>query len=115
MTITILQFYIFLRLSTKRNLGYEKYNCKIALGLSYNQLVEKIIANKNNSDSNLVTESLVAQNYLEESASQLTYHGLCELGTKMNDNELAIFFRNNHFSTIHKRNNVSSKFYVQCI
>ena len=77
--------------------------------------MEKIIANKNNSDSNLVTESLVAQNYLEESASQLTYHGLCELGTKMNDNELAIFFRNNHFSTIHKRNNVSSKFYVQCI
>ena len=76
--------------------------------------MEKIIANKNNSDSNLVTESLVAQNYLEESASQLTYHGLCELGTKMKDNELAIFFRNNHFSTIHKRNNVSLKFYVQC-
>lgn len=74
-------------------------------GLSYNQLVEKIIANKNSSDSNLATESLVAQNYLEESASQLTYHGLCELGTKMKDNELAIFFRNNHFSTIHKRNN----------
>ena len=71
--------------------------------------MEKIIANKNNSDSNLVTESLVAQNYLEESASQLTYHGLCELGTKMKDNELAIFFRNNHFSTIHKRNNVSEK------
>jgi hypothetical protein len=71
--------------------------------------VEKIIANKNNSDSNLVTESLVAQNYLEESASQLTYHGLCELGTTMKDNELAIFFRNNHFSTIHKRNNVSDK------
>merc|ERR1711997_869186 len=59
-------------------------------GLSYNQLVEKIIANKNSSDSYLATESLVAQNYLEESASQLTYHGLCELGTKMNDNELAI-------------------------
>jgi len=74
-------------------------------GLSYNQLVEKIIANKNNTDNNLVTESLVAQNFLEESASQLTYHGLCELGTTMKENELAIFFRNNHFSTIHKRNN----------
>ena len=76
-------------------------------GLSYNQLVEKIIANKNHSDSKLVTESLVAQNFLEESASQLTYHGLCELGVSMKENELAIFFRNNHFSTIHKRNNVS--------
>ena len=76
-------------------------------GLSYNQLVEKIIANKNNTDSNLVTDSLVAQNFLEESASQLTYHGLCELGTTMKENELAIFFRNNHFSTIYKRNNVS--------
>ena len=75
-------------------------------GLSYNQLVEKIIANKNNTDNNLVTESLVAQNFLEESASQLTYHGLCELGTTMKENELAIFFRNNHFSTIYKRNNV---------
>jgi hypothetical protein len=74
-------------------------------GLSYNQLVEKIIANKNNTDSNLVTDSLVAQNFLEESASQLTYHGLCELGTTMKENELAIFFRNNHFSTIYKRNN----------
>ena len=79
--------------------------------------MEKIIANKNGSDSKLVTESLVAQNYLEESASQLTYHGLCELGTKMKENELAIFFRNNHFSTIHKRNNVSVHifcFYYVC-
>ena len=68
--------------------------------------MEKIIANKNNTDNTLVTESLVAQNFLEESASQLTYHGLCELGTTMKENELAIFFRNNHFSTIYKKNNV---------
>lgn len=71
-------------------------------GLSYNQLVEKIIANKNSPDNELVSQSLVAQTFLEESASQLTYHGLCELGTAMKDNELAIFFRNNHFSTIYK-------------
>ena len=80
-------------------------------GLSYNQLVEKIITHKNSSDNDLMSKSLVAQNFLEESASQLTYHGLCELVLNMKDNELAIFFRNNHFSTIYKHNNVNMKTY----
>jgi hypothetical protein len=48
-------------------------------------------------------QALVAQQFLEESASQLTYHGLCELNAKMKDGELAVFFRNNHFSTIYKQ------------
>jgi len=74
-------------------------------GLSYNQLVERIINNKTSSDSDLINQSLVAQNFLEESASQLTYHGLCELVSTMKDNELAIFFRNNHFSTLYKHKN----------
>ena len=81
-------------------------------GLSYNQLVERIINNKTSSDSNLINQSLVAQNFLEESASQLTYHGLCELVSTMKDNELAIFFRNNHFSTLHKHKNVSCSLFV---
>ena len=76
-------------------------------GLSYNQLVERIINNKSSSDNDLISQSLVAQNFLEESASQLTYHGLCELVSTMKDNELAIFFRNNHFSTLYKHKNVS--------
>lgn len=75
-------------------------------GLSYNQLVEKIISNKSSSDDGLIGSSIVAQNFLEESASQLTYHGLCELVTAMKEEELAIFFRNNHFSTVYKRKNV---------
>ena len=57
-------------------------------GLSYNQLVEKIICDKNSSDSTLVSQSLVAHNFLDQSASQLTYHGLCELGSTMKENEL---------------------------
>ena len=81
-------------------------------GLSYNQLVERIINNKTSSDSDLINQSLVAQNFLEESASQLTYHGLCELVSTMKDNELAIFFRNNHFSTLHKHKNVSCSLFV---
>ena len=69
--------------------------------------VERIINNKSSSDNDLISQSLVAQNFLEESASQLTYHGLCELVSTMKDNELAIFFRNNHFSTLYKHKNVS--------
>ncbi len=49
----------------------------------------------------------MAQQFLEESASQLTYHGLCELMSKLGEGELAVFFRNNHFSTIYKHKHVS--------
>ena len=45
---------------------------------------------------------MIAQQFLEESASQLTYHGLCELITSIKEGELAVFFRNNHFSAIYK-------------
>jgi len=49
-----------------------------------------------------MSHSITAQQFLEESASQLTYHGLYELNATMKDGELAVFFRNNHFSTIYK-------------
>ena len=71
--------------------------------LSYNQLVESIITNRSAEDSTKVSQSLVAQQFLEESASQLTYHGLCELNTVMKEGQLAVFFRNNHFSTMYKQ------------
>ncbi|NXI79012.1 MINY1 hydrolase, partial [Rhipidura dahli] len=70
--------------------------------LSYNQLVEKIITCKQASDSNLVSEGLVAEQFLECSASQLTFHGLCELTAHAREGELGVFFRNNHFSTMVK-------------
>jgi len=70
--------------------------------LSYNQLVENIIINRSSEDSSKVSASLVAQQFLEESASQLTYHGLCELNNVMREEQLAVFFRNNHFSTMYK-------------
>ncbi|XP_028911606.1 ubiquitin carboxyl-terminal hydrolase MINDY-1 isoform X1 [Ornithorhynchus anatinus] len=70
--------------------------------LSYNQLVEKIIACKHSSDSALVTEGLVAEQFLEGAATQLTYHGLCELNAVVREGELSVFFRNNHFSTMVK-------------
>ncbi|NWI00736.1 MINY1 hydrolase, partial [Tichodroma muraria] len=70
--------------------------------LSYNQLVEKIITCKQASDSSLVSEGLVAEQFLESTASQLTFHGLCELTARAREGELGVFFRNNHFSTMTK-------------
>ena len=39
---------------------------------------------------------------LKVSYPQLTYHGLAELSTTLKEGELAVFFRNNHFSTVHR-------------
>ncbi|XP_078062965.1 ubiquitin carboxyl-terminal hydrolase MINDY-1-like, partial [Mustelus asterias] len=69
---------------------------------SYNQLVEKIISSKHSSDSALVSEGLVAEQFLDATATQLTYHGLCELTSAAKEDELCVFFRNNHFSTLIK-------------
>ena len=54
-----------------------------------------------------IITALIAEQFLERTASQLTYHGLCELNTQVKDDELAVFFRNNHFTTLY-RNKVSN-------
>jgi len=46
--------------------------------------------------------ALLAEEFLDNSASQLTHFGLGQLKTTLRDSELAVFFRNNHFSTILK-------------
>lgn len=85
---------------------------RVVQNLSYNQLVEKII----NSQSPPVAQSpatstmttidgFVAENFLNTTASQLTYHGLSELGLAVQENELCVFFRNNHFSSMYKYQN----------
>lgn len=68
----------------------------------YNQLVERVITNRSSGDADKATEALIIESFLERSASQLTYHGLVELTAAMNDGEVAVLFRNNHFSTILK-------------
>ncbi|KAK3740803.1 hypothetical protein QZH41_010088 [Actinostola sp. cb2023] len=74
--------------------------------LSYNQLVEKIIASKQEgADPDVVTVGLVAEAFLDQSAAQLTYHGLYELSAQMGEEELCTFFRNNHFNTLFKHKN----------
>ncbi|XP_038670904.1 ubiquitin carboxyl-terminal hydrolase MINDY-2 isoform X2 [Scyliorhinus canicula] len=74
-----------------------------AVGMcSYNQLVEKIILCKQSENSELVSEGFVAEQFLNRTATQLTFHGLCELISTVEDGELCVFFRNNHFSTMTK-------------
>ncbi|KAG9489426.1 hypothetical protein GDO78_005415 [Eleutherodactylus coqui] len=69
---------------------------------SYNQLVEKIISCKQSENSELVSQGLVAEQFLNGTATQLTYHGLSELTSTLQEGELCVFFRNNHFSTMTK-------------
>lgn len=70
---------------------------------SYNQLVDNIITNKSSQDPLVSTRVLIAEEFLEKTASQLTLHGLCELKSKIKENEIGILFRNNHFLTLFKR------------
>jgi hypothetical protein len=44
------------------------------------------------------------QRFLEETASQLTYHGLVSLHEGVRERQLCVLFRNNHFSTLFKLN-----------
>ena len=69
---------------------------------SYNQLVDKIITNKSSAKSEEVSEALIAERFLESTASQLTYFGLSELVSNVREQELSILFRNNHFITLYK-------------
>lgn len=70
---------------------------------SYNQLVDNIITNKTSNEPDIMTRVLIAEEFLERTASQLTIHGLHELNSKIKDNEIGILFRNNHFLTLFKR------------
>uniref|UniRef100_A0ACB8E552 Ubiquitin carboxyl-terminal hydrolase MINDY-2 n=1 Tax=Sphaerodactylus townsendi TaxID=933632 RepID=A0ACB8E552_9SAUR len=53
-------------------------------------------------NSEVVDEGTVAEHFLNNTATQLTYHGLCELTSTVQEGELCVFFRNNHFSTMTK-------------
>eukprot|EP00095_Tigriopus_kingsejongensis_P002162 maker-scaffold248_size238799-snap-gene-1.35 protein:Tk02162 transcript:maker-scaffold248_size238799-snap-gene-1.35-mRNA-1 annotation:"protein fam63b" len=71
--------------------------------LGYNELTAKIVTDMSSEDDEKVSSALLSRQFLEESASQMTFHGLCELNEKIRDGELAVMFRNNHFSTLYKQ------------
>jgi hypothetical protein len=50
----------------------------------------------------MIHEGLVAQSFLNSTASQLTYHGLQSLVESLPSHSFSVFFRNNHFCTLYK-------------
>jgi hypothetical protein len=85
--------------------------------LTYNDAVEMIAladecemrANQLN-DNNLSSDKMemlhkapIVRRFLESSPSQLTFEGLFKIHATLEENELAVLFRNNHFSTLIKR------------
>ncbi|XP_040198700.1 ubiquitin carboxyl-terminal hydrolase MINDY-2 isoform X2 [Rana temporaria] len=91
-------------ISEIQRLNYEQISevVKAVSNCSYNQLVEKIISCKQSDNSELVSEGYVAEQFLNGTATQLTFHGLSELTSTLQEGELCVFFRNNHFSTMTK-------------
>ena len=50
----------------------------------------------------IFTTALIAEDFLKQTASQLTYPGLHALMGTLKEEQLCVFFRNNHFSTLLK-------------
>lgn len=102
---------------------FDLFNIRLVHGWLYEASDEQVVAAIGSSTYNELTEKLVeldnmrsgaAENtegirrygiiecFLQESASQLTVEGIQRLRNDLAEHELAIFFRNNHFSVIHK-------------
>lgn len=54
--------------------------------------------------SELATQGSLMQNFLEATSHQLTQYGLHVLHEQIHEDELVVFFRNNHYGTLTKRN-----------
>ena len=54
----------------------------------------------------------MVEQFMEETASQLTYQGIFSLNEQLHDKELVVFFRNNHFSALLKRRVRRDSFFV---
>mmetsp|Transcript_11349 Transcript_11349/g.26170 ORF Transcript_11349/g.26170 Transcript_11349/m.26170 type:complete len:409 (+) Transcript_11349:111-1337(+) len=82
--------------------------------LSYNQIVERLIAFEEEQQKQtsgnagapseeaktILEEGLLIKEFMNRTASQLSYEGLLELHQVVKERELAVFFRNSHFSAI---------------
>eukprot|EP00188_Purpureofilum_apyrenoidigerum_P001692 Plantae.Rhodophyta-Purpureofilum_apyrenoidigerum.ctg19549.p1 GENE.Plantae.Rhodophyta-Purpureofilum_apyrenoidigerum.ctg19549~~Plantae.Rhodophyta-Purpureofilum_apyrenoidigerum.ctg19549.p1 ORF type:complete len:386 (+),score=69.90 Plantae.Rhodophyta-Purpureofilum_apyrenoidigerum.ctg19549:466-1623(+) len=83
--------------------------------MSYNQLVDHIIVvdtetepsenGRDNDEEERTKRKMIAEvgaAFLEQNSSQLTFHGLHALNSITRENEICVFFRNNHFMTLVK-------------
>jgi len=85
------------------------------LHLSYNHMIEKAIGCDSSSSKKAEEEKLntdkseadvvgfLCADFLRDTASQLTQTGLQALREKLKEEQLCVFFRNNHFSTLYKK------------
>lgn len=90
-------------------------NYEIISKYSYNQALEKIIAMKSllqdkpaqyfTEDDNLVVRDGQALEdwVMRETPSQFTFTGVVQMHKKSREGQFAIFFRNNHFNTVFKK------------
>jgi len=76
---------------------------------SYNELTSFILAeldeksNLSDIDIAIIEQRKdLARNFLQETSSQITAHGLFRLHEVINEGEICVLFRNNHFATITK-------------
>ena len=72
--------------------------------LTYNQAVDVAISG-DESNGGGGTDSVVVRSWLEDSAGQLTHHGLAELHAHMPHLSFAVLYRNHHYSTLFKSDN----------
>merc|ERR1712196_644889 len=52
--------------------------------------------------SELKRDGMLVENFLNENVTQLTYYGLSELHRVITEGQSVCFFRNNHYSVLHK-------------
>jgi hypothetical protein len=72
--------------------------------LSYNALTDFLVSQQENPNNHKNDVKLLkCQQFLEKTASQLTYYGLMMLGTTLPLHSIVVLFRNNHFSVLYKR------------
>ena len=86
--------------------------------LTYNEAIEKVVAydaiksraletgnfDQTPEEREAVEEGEAIAKWLEANSGQLTSDGVIQLNSHMKEGELAVLFRNNHFSVILKRN-----------
>jgi hypothetical protein len=66
--------------------------------------IEGLVASLKSEEQELYHHGLIINNFMNETASQLTEVGLIKLYEFLSDRHLAVFFRNNHFSTLFSYN-----------
>ena len=70
---------------------------------SYNAVVECIVHGDGATDDESITKAAVCDEFLKHSASQLTNFGILQLLSTLPEDRPSVLFRNNHFSTLIRR------------